>query len=144
MFSKQLILKRGVVRTELEESTRRIKIKYLSLELYHVNTDIFMIFLVKIEVFDDAVSIFATGTGESDPPLFFCKLWNTIYREIINVMTIMMKTIKNVWIFIQNISWWVGVLFIFRIYICFLASDRHTISITPWLGKANCQFWILV
>ena len=43
-----------------------------------------------------AVSIFATGTGESDttnPP--FCKLWNTIYREIINIMIIMMKTIKT-------------------------------------------------
>jgi hypothetical protein len=41
-----------------------------------------------------AVSIFSTGTGESDTPLF-CKLWNTIYREIINIMTIMMKTIKK-------------------------------------------------
>jgi hypothetical protein len=36
-----------------------------------------------------AVSIFATGTGESNTttPSFFCKLWNTIYREIINIMT---------------------------------------------------------
>ena len=25
----------------------------------------------------------------------FCKLWNTIYREIINIRTIMMKTIKK-------------------------------------------------
>jgi hypothetical protein len=39
------------------------------------------------------VSIFATGTGESDTPPFFGKLWNTIYREISNIMTIMMKTI---------------------------------------------------
>ena len=37
---------------------------------------------------------FSTGTDESDTPLF-CKLWNTIYREIINIMTIMMKTIKK-------------------------------------------------
>jgi hypothetical protein len=28
-------------------------------------------------------------------PPFFCKLWNTFYREIINIMTIMMKTIKK-------------------------------------------------
>jgi hypothetical protein len=41
-----------------------------------------------------AVSIFATDTGESDTPLF-CKLWNTIYRKIINIMTILMKTIKT-------------------------------------------------
>jgi hypothetical protein len=35
-------------------------------------------------------------TGESDTTTpFFCKLWNTIYREIINIMTIMMKTIKE-------------------------------------------------
>ena len=70
----------GVVPTELEKSTWRIKIRYISLELYHVNTKI---------------SIFAAGTGESAPPFFFCKLWNTIYREIINIMTIMMKTIKK-------------------------------------------------
>jgi hypothetical protein len=42
-----------------------------------------------------AVSIFATGTGESDTPPFFCKLWNTIYKEIINILTIMMNTIKK-------------------------------------------------
>jgi hypothetical protein len=42
-----------------------------------------------------ALSIFATGTGESDTPPSFVKLWNTIYREIINIMTIMMKTIKK-------------------------------------------------
>jgi hypothetical protein len=74
MYSKQLILKKGVVPTELEESTWRIKIKYISLELYHVNTNIFVIFSFKIEMFDlHAVSIFATGTGESDtttPPPF--------------------------------------------------------------------------
>jgi hypothetical protein len=38
------------------------------------------------------------------PPPPFCKLWNTIYREIINIRTIMMKTIKNVRIVIQKIS----------------------------------------
>jgi hypothetical protein len=44
----------------------------------------------------NAVSIFATGTGESETTTpFFCKLWNTIYRAIINIMTIMMKTIKK-------------------------------------------------
>jgi hypothetical protein len=66
------------------ESTWRIKIKLLSLELSHVNTKIFMIFFVKIEIFDlHAVSIFATGTGESDTTthLPFCKLWNTIQRN---------------------------------------------------------------
>jgi hypothetical protein len=56
-----------------------------------------VIFLEKIEIFDlHAVSIFATGTGESDTTTpFFCKLWNTIHREIINIMTIMMKTIQK-------------------------------------------------
>ena len=56
--------KRGgvVLRTVLEESTWRIKIKYLSLELYQVNTDIFVIFLWKIEMFDDAVYIVPTDT----------------------------------------------------------------------------------
>ena len=60
--------KRGLytIPTELAESTRRIKIRYISLELYHVNTNIFVIFF-KIEMFDlHAVSIFATGTGDSD------------------------------------------------------------------------------
>jgi hypothetical protein len=43
-----------------------------------------------------AVSIFDTGTGESETTTTpFSKLWNTIYREIINIMTIMMKTIKK-------------------------------------------------
>ena len=43
-----------------------------------------MIFFVKIKIFDlHAVSIFATGTGESDTTthLPFCKLWNTIQRN---------------------------------------------------------------
>jgi hypothetical protein len=43
-----------------------------------------------------AVSIFDTGTGESETTTTpFSKLWNTIYREIINIMTIMMKTFKK-------------------------------------------------
>jgi hypothetical protein len=43
-----------------------------------------------------AVSIFDTGTGETDTTFpFYCKLLITIYREIINIMTIMMKTIKK-------------------------------------------------
>jgi hypothetical protein len=45
---------------------------------------IFVIFFVKIEIFDlHAVSIFATGTGESDTTTHtpFCKLWNTIQRN---------------------------------------------------------------
>jgi hypothetical protein len=52
-----------------------------------------------------AVSMFATGTGESvtTTPIF-CKLWNTIYREIINVRTIMMKTInKRLNLYTKNI-----------------------------------------
>ena len=44
--------KEGVVRTELEESTWRIKIRYLSIEFYHVNTNIFVTFSVKIEMFN--------------------------------------------------------------------------------------------
>jgi hypothetical protein len=46
--------KRGsyTIPTELEESTWRIKIRYISLELYHVNTNIFVIFFVKIVMFD--------------------------------------------------------------------------------------------
>jgi hypothetical protein len=37
------------------------------------------------------------------PPLSL-KLWNTIYREVINIMTIMMKTIKKrLNIFAKNI-----------------------------------------
>ena len=64
MYSKQLILKKGVVPKELEESTWKT---YISLELYHVNTNIFVIFFFKIEMLDlHAVSIFATATGESD------------------------------------------------------------------------------
>ena len=66
------------------ESIWRVKIKSLSLELSHVNTKIFVIFFVKIEIFDlHAVSIFATGTGESDTTTHtpFCKLWNTIQRN---------------------------------------------------------------
>ena len=78
--------KRGsyTIPTELEESTWRIKIRYISLELYHVDTNISVIFSFKIEMFDlHAVSIFATGTGESDTTTHtpFCKLWNTIQRN---------------------------------------------------------------
>ena len=120
------ILKKGVVSipTELEESAWRIKIRYISLELYHVNTNIFVIFFLKIEMFDlHAVSIFATRTGESDTrtTTFFCKLWNTIYREIINIRAIMMKTIKKTFesLYKKYLDR-LGVLFIFRIYICFL------------------------
>jgi hypothetical protein len=29
------------------------------------------------------------------PPPRFCKLWNTVHREIINILTVMMKTIKK-------------------------------------------------
>jgi hypothetical protein len=44
-----------------------IKIRSLSLGFSHVNTNIFVIFLEKTEIFDlHAVSIFATGTCESD------------------------------------------------------------------------------
>jgi hypothetical protein len=43
-----------------------------------------------------AVSIFDTGTGETDTTFpFSCKLWITIYREIINILTMMMKTITK-------------------------------------------------
>ena len=53
--------------SKLEESTWRIKIRSLNLELSHVNTNMFVIFFFKIEMFDlHAVSIFARGTGESD------------------------------------------------------------------------------
>jgi hypothetical protein len=38
--------KKGVVPTELEKSRWRIKIRYISLELYHVNTKIFVIFFL--------------------------------------------------------------------------------------------------
>ena len=71
-------------RKNVYEGTWRIKINLLSLELSHVNTKIFVIFFAKIEIFDlHAVSIFATGTGESDTTthLPFCKLWNTIQRN---------------------------------------------------------------
>ena len=42
--------KRGsyTIPTELEESTWRIKIRYISLELYHVNTNIFVIFFLRL------------------------------------------------------------------------------------------------
>jgi hypothetical protein len=36
------------------------------------------------------------------------------------------KPLKNIWIFTQNISRWVGVLFIFRIYNCFLYKWHTT------------------
>jgi hypothetical protein len=89
--------KKGVVLTEryLEESTWRIKIRYLTLWLYHLNTNILVIFLLRSRclIFMQYL-FFATCTDESDQPPF-CKLWNTIYREIINIMTIMMKTIKK-------------------------------------------------
>ena len=57
-------------RTELEESTCRIKTWSLSLELYHVYTNIFVIIFVKTEKFElHTVSIFAACTGESHTPL---------------------------------------------------------------------------
>jgi hypothetical protein len=45
MYSKQIIMKKGG-RTELEKSTWRIKIRYISLKLYYVNTKIFVIFIL--------------------------------------------------------------------------------------------------
>ena len=89
--------KKWVVPTELEESTWRIKIIYISLELYHVNTNIFVIIFFKDRDVWFACSIYYCHRHRwirHQHPLF-CKLWNTIYREIINIMTIMMKTIKK-------------------------------------------------
>ena len=89
--------KKGVVFTEryLGERTLRIKIRYLNIWLYHLNTNILVIFLLRSTcLICMQYLFFATCTDESDQP-HFCKLWNTIYREIINIMTIMMKTIKK-------------------------------------------------
>ena len=61
--------KRGsyTIPTVLEESTWRIKIRYISLELLSFQYQHFRDFFFKIEMFDlHAVSIFATGTGKSD------------------------------------------------------------------------------
>jgi len=76
----------------MENQNKIHKPRTLSCQYQHFR-DLFF----KIEMFDlHAVSIFATGTGESVTTTpFFCKLWNTIYREIINIRTIMMKTIKK-------------------------------------------------
>jgi hypothetical protein len=66
------ISKYGHWRGGASQSTWRIKIRYISLELYHVNTNIFVIFLFKIEMFDlHAVSIFFTGTCELDTTNLF-------------------------------------------------------------------------
>jgi hypothetical protein len=60
----------------------KIKIRSLSLEFSHVNTNIFVILLVKIEIFDvHAVSIFATGTGESDTTTGFFASCGTQFIE---------------------------------------------------------------
>jgi hypothetical protein len=69
-----------------------------------------------------AVSIFSTGTGESDTPLF-CKLWNTIYREIINIMTIMMKTIKKTKVYLSAsfVCNWRCVHFPFFVKFCYIS-----------------------
>ena len=98
MYSKQLILKKGVVPTELEESTWRIKIKYISLELYQVNTNIFVIFSLRSRCLICMQYLFLpqVQVNQTPPPHpLFCKLWKSIYREKINILTIMMKTIKK-------------------------------------------------
>ena len=76
----------------MENQNKIHRPRTLSCQYQHFRDLIF-----KIEMFDlHAVSIFATGTCESDTTTpFFCKLWNTIHREIINIMTIMMKTIQK-------------------------------------------------
>jgi hypothetical protein len=68
--------------SKLEESTWRIKISSLNLELSHVNTNIFVIFFLKIEIFYlHAASILATGTGESDTITTFFASCGTKFIE---------------------------------------------------------------
>ena len=77
--------KRGsyTIPTELEESTWRIKIRYISLELYHVNTNIFVIFFFKIEMFDlHAVSILPQAqVNQTPPPPFFASCGTQFIEE---------------------------------------------------------------
>jgi hypothetical protein len=80
---------------------------------------------------------------------FFCKLWNTIYREIINIRTIMMKTIKKrLNLYTKNIliGWrsclflekklWKGMLFSDNTYILF--GCRLLVCIANW-SYTSCQ-----
>ena len=63
----------------MENQNKIHKPRTLSCQYQHFR-DLFF----KIEMFDlHAVSIFATGTGESDTTTHtpFCKLWNTIQRN---------------------------------------------------------------
>jgi len=78
-------------------------------------------------------------------PLFSCKLWNTIYREIIIIMTIMMKTIKkrlNLYTKYIFMGW--GPVYFLNLHLFSLQVTCNTTYITPWLRKANCPFWLLV
>ena len=64
--------------------------KYISLELYHVNTNIFVIFFFKSRCLICMQYLFLpqAQVNQTLPPPIFWKLWNTIYKEIINIMTI--------------------------------------------------------
>jgi len=82
------MMKKEVVPT-LKKAHRESKYEQLGLKLYHIYTNI--LFFWKIEMLDlHAISMFATCRGESDTPSSFGNC------GIINLMTIMMKTLKNV------------------------------------------------
>jgi len=109
----------------------------------HVYTNIFVIFFLKIEIFDlHEVSIFDTGTGESDtpvtPPPFFLQVVSTIYREIINIMTIMMKTIKRrLHVYTKYIFMCWGFCLFLEFTFVFFTSDIHLHNTLVWKGKLS-------
>ena len=103
--------KRG--RTELEESKWRIKIRSLSLQLHHIYTNMFVIFFFwKIEMSDLLQYLFFHMYRWIRPPAHpFASC------GIINVMSIMVKTLKTFeWLYKMYFDG-LRILYIFRIYI---------------------------
>ena len=66
-----------------------------------VSADLMHLFLIRFvtvrltEIFICMQYLFLPQAQVNQTSPLFCKLWNTIYREIINIMTIMVKIIKK-------------------------------------------------
>jgi hypothetical protein len=77
------ILKKGG-RTELEESTWKIKIRYISLELYHVNTNIFVILFLCL-ICMQYLFLPQAQVNQTPPPPFFasCGTQICLFCEIL-------------------------------------------------------------
>jgi hypothetical protein len=112
-------------------------------------------FFLKIEMFDlHAISIFCHKHWWIKHHLttpFFCKLWNTIYREIISIM---MKTIKKTFeslykIYLDGLGSCLFLEFTFVFFTSDIQSPQHLglemqIIHSDYLCRTNSQYILII